>query len=167
MKRGDVWVSIRGRQMLAEDIWEESMDMVTSGTISPEPEGFTLTYLEDDVSTGMGNTTTTLMFGGGRVTVFRSGEVSTQMVFEKDRKHVSYYETEMGTMTVGVSTSRLRCDLGGAQGPIDLEMEYTLEIDNEVAGENSISIRVSRDAGTPINASPPRNPRGFSGQILH
>jgi uncharacterized beta-barrel protein YwiB (DUF1934 family) len=163
MNRGNVWVSIRGRQQLAEAFWEESMDMVTSGTLSRDPEGYTLTYMEDQ-NAGMGRTQTTILFGGGRVVMHHRGEVNTHMVFEKGCKHVSYYDTEVGALTLGVSTTGLRCDVGGAGVPIDLELEYTLEIDNEITGTNTLSIRVSDkdgasggDDGAPINAKPPQS----------
>lgn len=169
MERGNVWVSIRGRQLLAEAFWEETSDVVTSGTLSHGPEGYTLTYAEDGRS-GLGRTQTTLLFGGERVMMMHTGEVNTHMIFEKDRKHVSYYDTGMGALTVGVSTSKLSFDVGGADGPIDLEMEYTLDIDNEVTGANVVSIRISGRGpdGRPIDAPPPGTVlRGMDGTILN
>ena len=147
------------------------MDMVTSGTLSRGPDGYTLTYMENP-ETGMGRTQTTILFGGGRMVMRHRGEINTHMIFEKGRKHVSYYDTEMGPLTLGVNTRELRCDIGGAHGPIDLEVDYTLEIDNEITGANTLSIRVSDrdgygDGGVPIDASPPGNVNAGDGIFLN
>lgn len=170
MERGNVWVSIRGRQQLAEAFWEESMDMVTSGTLSRGPDGYTLTYMENP-DNEMGRTQTTILFGGPRVVMQHDGEINTHMVFEPGCKHVSYYDTGMGSLTLSVSTKTLCCDVSGVDGPIDLEMEYTLEIDNEITGTNTLSIRVSgMDAapsvGFPINARPPRNVKSGTDSVF-
>lgn len=174
MELGNVWISIRGRQLLAQENWEDSMDLVTSGTLSRGPDGLEVTYSEDDAS-GLGRTQTTLLLGAERVTMLRSGDVTTQMVFERGRKHVTYYETEFGVLTIGVNTSRLLCDVGDKGSPIDIEMEYTLEIDNEMTGANVISIRVSGSMDNtdgrslpPIEAKPPRSRSyGQGNHILH
>lgn len=174
LEYGNVWISIRGRQLLTEAFWEDSMDLVTSGTLSRGPEGLVVTYAENAAS-GMGDTQTTLMLNTERLTMMRSGDVTTQMVFEPGRKHVTYYETEFGVLTIGVNTSRLLCDISDKGDPIDIEMEYTLEVDNEMTGANIISIRVSGSADCgdghtlpPIEAKPPRNWNlGQGSHILH
>ncbi|MDR1735685.1 MAG: DUF1934 domain-containing protein [Oscillospiraceae bacterium] len=158
MKHSNVWISIRGYQVFADDFFEDSMDIVTSGTLSRGPDGITITYAEGDAE-GLGHTETTLLLGSQRVTLVRCGDVSTQMVFEPGRKHVSVYETEYGTMTVGVNTTRLHCDIGESGESINLDIEYTLEIDHALTGSNSISIRVSKRDGArrpPVMADPSR-----------
>ena len=155
--------------MLTEAFWEETMDMVTSGTLSYGPEGYTLTYMED-ADAGMGRTQTAIQFGGGnRVVMRHSGEVNTHMIFEKGCKHVSYYDTDMGALTLGVTTKSLRFHIGGGRGgPIDLELEYMLEIDNEVTGANTLNIRISdRNGDVPIDARPPASVNAGDGTFLN
>ncbi len=62
------------------------------------------------------------------------------MVFEKNRKHIIHYDIDEGTITVGVTALTLECSLSECGGRIDIN--YSVEIDNEFIGENTISFRI-------------------------
>ena len=64
------------------------------------------------------------------------------MVFEEGRRHLSMYETPYGELSIGVNTKRMRSTLGEAGG--DLEIDYAIEIDNLLAGENLFRMNVKR-----------------------
>ena len=69
------------------------------------------------------------------------------MVFEEGRRHLSMYETPYGALSVGVNTRRMHSDLGLAGGSI--EIDYAIEIDHAVAGQNLFRIQV-REKKLPI-----------------
>ena len=52
------------------------------------------------------------------------------------------YDTPYGALAVGVSTRKMRADLNEAGGSI--EIDYALEIDHAVAGENLFKIDVRK-----------------------
>lgn len=138
----DVIITIRGKQAF-ENMEEETIDLVTSGTLSDTGTGYALTYRESEL-TGLEGTTTTFQVEKGRVTLMRAGQVSSQMIFEEGRKYFSLYETVHGSMTVGVSASRVKTDLTDMGG--EIEISYAIEIDHAVAGENMFRIQV-REVG--------------------
>jgi uncharacterized beta-barrel protein YwiB (DUF1934 family) len=63
------------------------------------------------------------------------------MVFEQGRRHISHYDTGEGPLTIGVSARRVRTALDDAGGRI--EVDYELEIDEALTGENRIRVLVS------------------------
>ncbi len=135
----NVIISIRGRQLYAESSPDE-VELVTSGTLKRDGAGgYIVSYAETEL-TGLEGTTTRLHVDGGRVTLLREGNVNSQMVFEEGRRHLSMYETPYGALSIGVNTRRMRSTLGDAGG--DLEIDYAIEIDNLIAGQNLFRMNV-------------------------
>ena len=79
---------------------------------------------------------------GSRVTLLREGNTNSQMVFEEGRRHLSMYETPYGALSIGVNTRRMRSTVDEAGG--DLEIDYAIEIDNLVAGQNLFRMNVKK-----------------------
>lgn len=137
----NVIISIKGKQLYAENSPDE-MELVTSGVMRRDGRGgFTVSYQESEL-TGLEGTTTRLHIDGGRVTLLREGSINSQMVFEEGRRHLSMYETPYGALSIGVNTRRMRSTLGESGG--DLEIDYAIEIDNLVAGQNLFRMNVKK-----------------------
>ncbi len=138
----NVIISIKGKQLYAEGSPEE-MELVTAGTLHWDGQGgCTVSYQESEL-TGLEGTTTRLHIDGRRVTLLREGSINSQMVFEEGRRHLSMYETPYGELSIGVCTRRMRSTLDEAGG--DLEIDYAIEIDNLVAGQNLFRMNVKKN----------------------
>ncbi len=138
----NVIISIRGRQLYAESSPDE-VELVTSGTLKRDGAGgYIVSYAETEL-TGMEGTTTRVHIDGGRVTLLREGNTNSQMVFEEGRRHLSMYETPYGALSIGVNTRRMRSTVDEAGG--DLEIDYAIEIDNLVAGQNLFRMNVRKN----------------------
>lgn len=144
MTRTDVIVSIQGIQSYGEPDNAESVELVTSGELVHTDDEYILTYRESDL-TGFGGTLTTLMIDTGRITMLRSGPVSTQMVFEEGRRHLSFYHTDEGSLMVGVQARLVKAVLNDVGG--DIEMEYDVEIDHALSGVSHVKINVRKARG--------------------
>lgn len=144
----DVIISILGKQDF-EDAESETIQLVTQGELSWEtPVDYTLCYEESPV-TGLEGTLTTFQKEGETITLLRQGTVNTQMVFQKGRRHLSVYNTPYGNMSVGVNTSRLRSTLTQEGGQI--EIEYAIEIDHALTGNNIFQIEVKPSTGDSLH----------------
>lgn len=138
----NVIISIKGKQLYAESGPGE-MELVTAGTLCREGEDrYTISYQETEL-TGLEGTTTVVQVDGGRVTLLREGSINSQMVFEEGQRHLSMYETPYGSLSVGIHTHRMRSTLGEGGG--DLEIDYAIEIDHLVAGQNIFRMNVKKD----------------------
>ena len=138
----NVIISIKGQQLYAESSPDE-IELVTAGTLKRDSRGgFTVSYQESEL-TGLEGTTTKLHIDGGKVTLLREGNINSQMVFEEGRRHLSMYETPYGELSIGVNTRRMRSTLGETGG--DLEIDYAIEIDNLLAGQNLFRMNVKKN----------------------
>ena len=140
MKKG-VIITIRGLQSY-EDQDDDSVELVTNGLFYEKDGNFYITYKESEL-TGLGSTTTTVKIEPSRVSVIRFGDTRSHMIFEQGEKHVSYYDTGVGALTIGISTRRIRNHITPQGGR--LTIDYAMEINNSMTGENAFDITV-RDA---------------------
>ena len=133
-----VLVTVRGMQDY-EDADADQIELTTAGTLYEKGTAYYLLYEEAD-ETGLGKTKTTVKFEPDRVSVSRSGEITSHLVFEEGKKHISYYDMGFGSLCVGVSTHSLKKNIGINGG--SAEIRYSMEINNALAGENQLSITV-------------------------
>ncbi len=139
-----VIISIRGVQSTAPGE-EDVMELVTHGLLGGDEGELILSYQESEL-TGLEGTTTTFRVAGNKITLKREGTLTSEMVFQEGKDHVSLYQTPYGGLTLGVKTRKARSDLSPAGG--ELEIQYALDVDDEWIGDNSFLIRVREQEGT-------------------
>jgi len=139
----NVIISIKGMQAY-EGTGDDSIELVTEGRLLDCGEdGLSLSYQESEL-TGMEGTLTTFQVEkNGRITLLRMGEVNSQMVFEEGRRHLSLYQTPYGDLSVGVLANKVKNTLNMSGG--ELEIDYAIEIDHILAGQNLFHIKVRED----------------------
>lgn len=139
----NVIISIKGMQNY-EGVSEDTIELITEGRLMDCGEdGLTLTYQESEL-TGMEGTLTTFQVEkSGRIILLRMGEVNSQMVFEEGRRHLSLYQTPVGDLSVGIRANRIRSTLEMTGG--ELEIDYAIELDHTLAGQNLFRIQVRED----------------------
>ena len=142
----NVIISITGKQLYAESSPDE-MELVTSGVLKRDSRGGCIISYQESELTGLEGTTTKLHIDGGRVTLLREGNTNSQMVFEEGRRHLSMYETPFGELSIGINTKRMRSTVDEAGG--DLEIDYAIEIDNLLAGQNLFRMNVKKHPTLP------------------
>lgn len=131
MTETPVEILIRSVQTL--DGQSETIDLNARGTLrelSPDGEGFLLTYREGEP--GGEQTETALTVEVDRITLRRTGEVGCEMVFRPGLRHPSQYRTPYGAFPVTVTTRTALALLGPDGGRIQLE--YGLEMAGQDAG---------------------------------
>ncbi|NLK87976.1 MAG: DUF1934 domain-containing protein [Clostridiaceae bacterium] len=145
----NVIISVKGTQSSNDQV-ENILELVTEGKYYKKDKAYFVTYDESEV-TGMSGTTTTLKVLDGIVTLIRVGSVNSQFVFQQGQKHVSYYDTEFGAFTVGVTANEVDVRIDDSGG--EIKIGYHLEIDNNETGENDfcMSIREARQSNDKLN----------------
>lgn len=140
----NVIISIRGMQSF-EGSPDDCIELVTEGRLADHgEEGLILSYQESEL-TGMEGTQTILhMDPDGTVTLLRTGQYNSQMIFQQGERHLSLYQTPYGDLAVGILTDRIRNSLNMQGGK--LEVAYAIEVDNAPVGHNLFQIEV-RDSG--------------------
>ncbi len=119
----------------------ERTQIKTLGTLSVEDTQFDVSYEETEI-TGMEGSHTTVFFDLRRpetVTMLRTGQVSTALVFEKDKRHHCVYNTPYMPFEVVVRTLDVKNQLI-EKGLLDID--YIIEIRGARAERTKFSMRV-------------------------
>ncbi len=139
----DVIINVKGVQT-GDDNDPNTLELITEGKYYRKGGNYYITYKESEV-TGMEGTTTTLKVEEGVVTLMRFGKVNSQFVFQKGQKHVSSYNTEYGSFTIGVYANNVDININETGG--EIRIGYQIEIDNQGSGRNDFYMLI-REAGT-------------------
>lgn len=125
-----VMLSICGRQAYM-DQEPDVIELVTAGTMEFRDGGWDICYEETDL-TGLSGVTTTFRIEPEKVILTRTGNLSSEMVFQKDVRHTSLYQMDFGAMMITVCATSIFAQLQEGAGMVDLV--YEIEIENAAVG---------------------------------
>lgn len=140
----DVLVSIKGMQMLEMDA-EDEVEVVTNGRYLHKDGKHYISY--EEVLEGMEGTIQNLIkVNEDGMEVTRRGLTNVHMIFEKDKKNVTYYETPFGNLMVGIAATNI--NVKDSDKNIDVTVNYALDINYEHLADCTINMSIqSKDGG--------------------
>ncbi|MBO5070715.1 MAG: DUF1934 domain-containing protein [Roseburia sp.] len=139
----EVLVKITGLQF-AEDTGNDSVEIITSGDYYKKNGKHYILY--DEVQEGTADTTKNIIkLGTDMLDVTKRGVSNTHMLFEKDKKNMSYYYTPFGSVLVGIDAKKI--DVRESEDSINVLVDYELEINYEHMADCKITMDI-RSKGT-------------------
>ncbi|MGI6623131.1 MAG: DUF1934 domain-containing protein [Clostridiaceae bacterium] len=119
---------------------KDHMSFVTEGTLTRENGCFIVKYEESEI-TGLNGTTTTLKVEKDSVTLMRHGNVDALMLFEVGKTHLTDYDTQYGSVILGITARNVDVDFCESGG--NIKVDYILEYNRSYGGRNSLIVSVS------------------------
>ena len=114
-----------------EDQEPEELELVTEGFMEFRDGGWDISYVETEL-TGLEGVTTTFRVEKDQLTLRRTGQLQSEMVFRLGYSHDSLYQMHFGALMMTVQTTSLFYDIVPDGGSIDLC--YQVNIENTQAG---------------------------------
>lgn len=118
----------------------EPIELQTPGKLGLLNHKYYLIYQESEM-TGFPDTTTTIKVWGGNVVVSRKGRFNMTLHYQEGQKNLCMYPTPYGTVGAAIATSKVDFAFESRHGR--LQVDYTLDADNENFIQNSLQIAVS------------------------
>ena len=118
---------------------DNSSEMSVVGTFSYEDEKAIIEYIENNEETGPEETAITVS-GSDTVSIIRNGQFSSEMTVEKGKRHLTFYRTPYGELTMGIYGTNVEFekDEKGAT----LKLKYDLDFNNGFVSENTMKIYI-------------------------
>jgi uncharacterized beta-barrel protein YwiB (DUF1934 family) len=138
----DVLITISGLHLVDEE-GSEPVEIITAGKYYYRKGKHYIRY--DEVTEGSyEKTRSQIKIGENGVEVRKQGASDVHMIFEKNKKNLSSYQTPYGSLMMGMDTKKLSID----ENPdaIDVRIEYDLEINYEHLAECSLMINIKSKA---------------------
>ena len=103
--------------------------------------------LYDEVMEGFdGNTKNIIKLTEDSLDITKKGISNVHMVFEKNKKNVSYYNTPFGSLLIGIDAKSV--DIAETESHIDVKIKYNLEVNYEHLADCSITMSIqSKESG--------------------
>lgn len=139
----DVLVKISGLQFAGEED-SDSIEVITSGTYYQKNGKHYILY--DEVMEGTTDVTKNMIkIGDNSMEVTRKGPATVHMMFEKDKKNISYYYTPFGNLLIGIDAKAIQ--IAESDLDINVKVDYALEINYEHVADCHITVAIkSKDA---------------------
>ena len=123
----------------------DHIELMTRGSLVLKGGSYYVTYRETE-TTGYEGCTTTLKIAadGSRVAMLRFGKgggAGTQLLIEKGRRNLCHYETEVGSLTLGVTGDGIECSLTETGGTA--RFSYLLDADDPIPIINRNTLEIS------------------------
>lgn len=135
----EILLSIKGLQ-IAEDAQSDTVEVISPGEYYFRNGKHYLLY--EEVSEGQQRITKNIIkVTDDYMELTKKGELNVHMIFEKNKKNVTYYNTPYGSLLIGIDAYRV--DVREEENELWVDVEYTLEINNEHIANCRIGIRVN------------------------
>lgn len=121
-----------------------SSELTTVGMLSGSGEDYSLSYLETDEEMRESKVVLTVE-EGKRIVLTRTGQYSTQMIIEKDRRYNCHYNTPYGEMMMGIFASKVESEMGSRGG--NLNFRYTLDFNTGYISTVELNVKVEEAIG--------------------
>lgn len=134
----DVLVKISGLQFAAEEE-SEPVEVITAGDYYKRNGKHYIVY--DEVMEGFEGTTRNIIkLNDEFLDITKKGVSNVHMVFEKNKKNVSYYYTPYGSLLIGIDAKDVK--VKETEDKIDVEVKYALEINYEHLADCNITMNI-------------------------
>lgn len=142
----DVLLTISGLQFAAQGEEEsEPVEVITAGDYYKKNGKHYILY--DEVMEGFeGSTRNVIKITDDYLDITKKGVSNVHMIFEKNKKNVSYYYTPFGSILIGIDAKSV--NINETDENIDVEVKYNLEVNYEHLADCSITMNIkSKEAG--------------------
>lgn len=126
------------RDGLSED---ETLSMLTSGTLELDEQGAVIRY-EETLDESVPPQQVEVLISDEAVTMNRGGEYATNMVFRMGCRYEGQYHTPYGDMELAIYCTRLKYDLGEDGG--ELLLSYQLDLNGKFAAMHDMELHLLR-----------------------
>lgn len=135
----EVLISVKGLQ-LAPDDETDAIEVISPGEYYYKNGKHYLMY-EELVEGTTELTKTIIKMGPDTMEVTRKGPLAVHMMYERNKKNVTYYNTPVGSLQIGIEASSY--SVSEEENLIAAKVAYSLEINYEHIANCDIEIKVT------------------------
>lgn len=134
----DVILSISGLQLYDEENTPPVKTITSANYYKKHGKHY---ILYEEVTEGFDKVTKNILkVTDNSLNLQKKGVTNVEMLFERNKSNVSYYNTPYGSFCIGIHTKDM--SITETQDDIDIEVSYSLDVNHEHAAECHIKINI-------------------------
>lgn len=141
----DVLVTISGLQIMSMAEDSEPVEVITAGDYYKKNNKHYVIY--DEVTEGFDGTTKNIIkLQEDCVDITKRGITNVHMVFEKNKKNVTCYQTPFGNLMLGIDAKNI--SIKEDEHDISVNVEYALELNYEHIADCTVKMAIQSKEGS-------------------
>jgi uncharacterized beta-barrel protein YwiB (DUF1934 family) len=146
----EVLLTLQGLQFDQSVEDAEKIETVTVGDYYKKNDRHYVIY--DEVTEGFTQSTRNrLKFSEGMLELSRNGLVNTHLVFQKNKKNMTTYNTPFGQILIGIDTKNIEIDEN--EDDIIVDVDYALDVNYEFLTDCHIKIHIASKENSSFSLS--------------
>lgn len=134
----DVLVSISGLQFEIDK--EEAVEIISAGEYYNRNGKHYILY-DEILEEVEGITNCTLKISDKQVSIQKKGANNVHMIFEVNRKNLTYYSTPFGDLQIGINTTSIK--VAEEENQILVNIQYELDINYSHVSDCEIQVKIT------------------------
>lgn len=136
----DILVSICGMQFMADEDGEgEPVEIISPGDYYKKNGKHYILY--DEIMEGFeGTTKNVIKISENCLDIMKKGVANVHMIFEKNKKNVTYYYTPFGSIMIGIDAKQI--EIKETEENIDIMVNYDLDVNYEFLANCNITMKI-------------------------
>ncbi len=135
----DVLLTISGLQFSNQEDAGDAVEVITPGDYYKRNDKHYVLY--DEVMEGFSGTTRNIIkIAENSLDITKKGVANVHMVFEKNKKNVTYYYTPFGSLLIGIDAKRVK--IAETDENIDVTVNYDLEVNYQFLANCNITMNI-------------------------
>lgn len=140
----DVLVTISGLQIMSMAEDSEPVEVITAGDYYKKNNKHYVIY--DEVTEGFDGTTKNIIkLQEDCVDITKRGITNVHMVFEKNKKNITCYQTPFGNLMLGIDAKNI--SIKEDEHDISVNVEYALELNYEHIADCTVKMAIQSKEG--------------------
>lgn len=141
----DVLVTISGLQIMSMAEDSEPVEVITAGDYYKKNNKHYVIY--DEVTEGFDGTTKNIIkLQEDCVDITKRGITNVHMVFEKNKKNITCYQTPFGNLMLGIDAKNI--SIKEDEHDISVNVEYALELNYEHIADCTVKMAIQSKDGS-------------------
>lgn len=140
----DIILSIKGLQMLTggdDQHQDEPVEVITKASYK-EIKGKHYIKYNEVVEGQSGMVENLIKINEDSLEVTKRGLVNVHMIFEQNKKNVTYYDTPFGNLLVGIAATNIDFEMNADKNEMNMTVDYVLDINYEHMADCTIQMAV-------------------------
>lgn len=134
-------LTFKSKAFYTESNEEDTIEFLTNANLTKKNDKYYImfNYPENfDPNTSKA----TLKIENEKVTLLKYGKNCTQFIFEQGEQHKGHYETDYGSLSVGIFSDSVKVDLNDDGG--DINLDYTIYFNDLATHRTNLSINLKK-----------------------
>ena len=126
----------------AETHEEDTIEFLTNANLTKKNNKYYVIFNYPEEYVTANQTKATLKIENDKVTLLKYGVHCTQFIFEQGQQHNGHYETDFGSLSVGIFADNVSVDIDDNGG--DINLDYRIYFNDLVTHRTNLSINLKK-----------------------